>query len=400
MPIPPTPANLARQASQNDSYTPETILYSRIDEEMPMIPGRNSSIESFSFAQRSGLTPTSSNGSHSSRDSLVTPHFVSSKAEKMLGMGDLPSQQTRARKNSLDSIFNNGVKGAPGSRLSSTTDSPLRTQAPETYVGMITNATVAGFLHKSIPGLLGRRLKRRFFMLTPNRIMYFKSNTVDSKLVGSMKIDTRTVITFPRSAPQKESHMMQLSRAEEEGDNKAVLQLVFDTHESMKGWRRGIESAIRIQQTMAKRLQPDPAPRHPMQEQPEQGIRVIKSSGQRASYMQAPRQRASHIQVPGQSLSPVSPEPYLSQEIGSPGSPEVVFSHRLSPRIQESFPASPNLGYRSPHIEAYSIETVEPRQFTRIPVISATSPSVRDRGLTERDLMMSAMDRLEQDLRK
>jgi hypothetical protein len=95
----------------------------------------------------------------------------------------------------------------------------------------------------SLPGLMGRRAKKRFFMFTWTRLMYFKSNSVTSKLHGNVDIDSRTVITFPKGG--KDANALQLARTDDDGKTCAIL-LLFDTSANMKGWELGIESSIHM----------------------------------------------------------------------------------------------------------------------------------------------------------
>jgi hypothetical protein len=51
--------------------------------------------------------------------------------------------------------------------------SPFQTQ--DSSADSISNASCAGFLIMSLPGLMGRRAKKRFFMLTQTRMIYCKT---------------------------------------------------------------------------------------------------------------------------------------------------------------------------------------------------------------------------------
>jgi hypothetical protein len=142
-----------------------------------------------------------------------------------------PMPLASKRRSSLEKVNQKALK-----MLKTPSRSPLHTQ--DSTVGSITTASCAGFITQS----LAFRSKKRFFMLTPTRLLYFKSNTVTSKLLGSMEIDSRTIITFPKGGI-----VMQLTRKNETGKSY-VLTLVFADRVSMKGWEMGIESSIHMQQ--------------------------------------------------------------------------------------------------------------------------------------------------------
>jgi hypothetical protein len=87
--------------------------------------------------------------------------------------------------------------------------SPFQTQ--ESSVGTISNASCAGFLIILHTDLIGCRAKKRLFILTQTRLMYFKSNSVTSNLLVSIVIESRTVITFPKERMRCSRHGLMIT---------------------------------------------------------------------------------------------------------------------------------------------------------------------------------------------
>jgi hypothetical protein len=85
---------------------------------------------------------------------------------------------------------------------------------------------------------MGRR-QSVSWVVAQRRLMYFKSDSVTSKLLGSIDIESRT--------GGKDVKALQLARTDDDEKTSAIL-LLFDTSASMKGLELEIESSIHMQQ--------------------------------------------------------------------------------------------------------------------------------------------------------
>lgn len=243
--------------------------------QLPLWSRRKSSVDKISIGSGSSypLQPASAGRLSLDQLDLNEPSRSKVKALKLLGVVD----PTVMRRLSSGDSTSSGQATRMSLLLESSKLQSISEKSQPTgeVVGSINNANVVGHIAMSIPTLLGRRTKQRFFMLSPTRLLYFKSNAVDSKLLGSIQIDGMTLITFPKS--QRDKHVMVLSRVGEQGLKGNEIMLVFDNIEKMKGWERGIEVSVRMSQTLAA-MPPSPPRLTDSAEQHWKGMLVKRSS--------------------------------------------------------------------------------------------------------------------------